>query len=180
MRVGSKENMRNSTRKKIKQEKQAVETAKEKSRVVVMAEAVPKLMESKEYNMIAAVAAGHGARYLEEELNNGVSEEDANFMPEAFIYKGGKLEHVCWLGDVKSQDDVDKYINRLFRLEPTMVVLVNGMWLSLAAVKNGGRPSQQPDRINAGIGTVYLAPDNIVARMSKPVFTAVGVVQAIA
>jgi hypothetical protein len=134
-----------------------------------MMDTVPKLIESKDYKSIARLAASLGAFYLEEELNNGVSDEQVSFTPEMHLYKDGKLIGLAVL-DVKTQDDVDRFIVATFEKEPTMVVvLVQGMWMSTTAVKSGGRASQQSDRVNAGVGTVYLA-GNIVAQVGKPVF----------
>jgi hypothetical protein len=134
----------------------------------------PALIKAKDYNSLAELGAAHGASYLTEALRNGKSEEDASFITEAHLYENGKCSACILLPDADSQNDLDNMIAAIFaKVTTPAVLLVIGMqWVSRSAVKNGGRPSEQPDRVNAGVGTVYTAPGVIVALQGKPVFIA--------
>lgn len=144
-------------------------TVAEHEYLLFVDEDVPKLLESEDYLEIARGGAKLGASYLQEQLTRGVSEEEASFVPELHIYKDGKFVGLGIVG-ARSQEDIDKYIAVSFERGATAVLLVSGFWASAMASQNGGRPSQQPDRVNGGVGTVYLAPDNIVAQVGQPVF----------
>ena len=142
------------------------------STIKALVDNAPKFIEAQDYKSLARLGAAHGAFYLEDGLKKGESEEEVSFIPEAHIYKDGKCVGIAALA-VKSQDDLDKMTAAVFeKTTPNLVLLlVSGQWMSNMALKNGGRPSQQPDRVNVGVGTVYLAPGKIVASAGKPVFS---------
>ena len=134
----------------------------------------PALIKAKDYNSLAKLGAAHGASYLAEELLNGKSEEDASFIPEAYVYENGKCSACILLSDAESQNDLDNMVAATFAnlTTPAVLLIISMGWMSQLALKNGGRPSKQPDRVNAGVGTVYTAPRTIVAHQWKPVFVA--------
>jgi hypothetical protein len=158
-----------STTKAVKATKPKGKLSTTRQRLIVDA---PALIKAEDYNSLAILGAAHAASHLAEELLNGKSEEDASFTPEAYFYENGKCSACILLPDAESQNNLDNMVAATFAkvTTPAVLLFIGMQWVSKLAVKNGGRPSEQPDRVNAGVGTVYTAPGTIVAHQGKPVF----------
>jgi hypothetical protein len=131
-------------------------------------DSAPGFIKSKNYKALANLGAALGAFYLEEGLADGKSEEKVSFMPEVYLYKNGKCKGLVLISGAKSQNDLNKIVAATVKAPSVVLLLIHAAWVSKLALTNGGRPSQQPDRVNTGIGTVYVA-GNVVASVGKQI-----------
>jgi hypothetical protein len=140
-------------------------------------------LQRKDYDALARAGVKQSHYYMSDDIGN-VPNDQLSHAPEFHIFKDGKLTMVAAAPGVKP-GDFNLLLEKFFKIEPQAVLLITSGYFSKTAHEHlstlspeaqkeefAKRPySSYPDKITVAQGSVYLAPDKIVARALRAVGT---------
>jgi len=127
----------------------------------------PRLAASQQFEELARLGAEQGAMYMQQDIADGVPNDEYGFAPEFHLFKNGKLlEVIATPGCGKILDEIRQM---LFKKKPDVILQISSAWYSKTAATNKAQPSKQTDRITISHGAVYTAAKEKVAGWMIPV-----------